>query len=320
MRQLRIGVIGLGVISRFYLRALEQIPSLRLAAVCDVDDAALAPFRDRVPCHRDHHEMLRQTDLDALVVTAPNDMHVTVCHDVLEAGLPCCVEKPLATRLEEGEALLECARTGRAPLFTAFHRRYNSAVLALVRRLPTDLPIESLTVRYLEHIEDHIGRDRWYLDPARCGGGCVADNGPNAYDLARLFLGEIELSDVVIHRDAQGIDRQARIVLCAASGAAVRVELDWSYDGECKDMEIRLADGSTESADMLPGYPGFKNSLWHEYVGILKAFERVILSGEPGDLHSVSDGGLAALALVDATYRAERLRSANSPSSTSTQP
>ncbi|MGH3963575.1 MAG: Gfo/Idh/MocA family protein [Pseudonocardiaceae bacterium] len=309
MRQVRIGVIGLGVISRFYLAALHRIPSLRLAAVCDTDDAALRPFHDQVPCHRDHHELLGRTDLDAVVVTVPNDAHATVGRDALEAGLPVCLEKPLATQLTDGEALVNCARTAGVCLFTAFHRRYNCAVQTLARRLQPQPPVESLTVRYLERIEEHIGRDRWYLDPARCGGGCVADNGPNAYDLARLFLGDLQVTDAGIARDAHGIDRQARVVLRAASGATALVELDWSYEGERKDVEILLADGSTHRADMLRGYPGctnspgFKDSLPHEYLGILRDFERALSPSEPR-----ADGGLAALALVDATYRAERER------------
>jgi predicted dehydrogenase len=305
MRSRRIGMIGLGVISRFYLAALERIPSLRLTAVCDTDEAALRPFRGRVPCHRDHRELLERTNLDGVVITVPNDAHATVGRDVLEAGLPICLEKPLATRITDGQALVDCARTAGVCLFTAFHRRYNHAIQTLARRLAPQPPVASLTVRYLERIEEHIGRDRWYLDPARCGGGCVADNGPNAYDLARLFLGDLVVIDADIHRDAQGIDRQARVDLRAASGARARVELDWSYPGERKDVEIILADGGTHRADMLRGYPGFKNSLWHEYLGILRDFERALASGE----HRV-DGGLAALALVEVTYRIERERCA----------
>ncbi len=300
MRPLHIGVIGLGVISRLYLAALENIPAMQLAAVCDTDDAALRPFHNQVPCHRDHHELLARTDLDAVVVTVPNDMHATVGRDALETGLPVCVEKPLATQLTDGEALVEYARGAGVCLFTAFHRRYNHAIQMLASRLTPQTPVESLTVRYLERIEEHIGQDRWYLDPARCGGGCVADNGPNAYDLARFFLGELQVTDADINRDAQGIDRQARVVLRAASGATARVELDWSYDGERKDVEIVLADGSTHYADMLYGYLGFENSLWHEYLGVLRDFKQALAPNE----HRV-DGGLAALALVDATYRKE---------------
>ncbi|MGH3973631.1 MAG: Gfo/Idh/MocA family protein [Pseudonocardiaceae bacterium] len=300
MRPLNIGVIGLGVISRFYLAALENIPSMQLAAVCDTDDAALRPFHNQVPCHRNHHELLARIDLDAVVVTVPNDAHATVVQDALEAGLPVCVEKPLATQFTDGETLVECARSAGVCLFTAFHRRYNHAIQTLAGRLTPQTPVESLTVRYLERIEEHIGRDRWYLDPARCGGGCVADNGPNAYDLARLFLGELQVTDVDINRDAEGIDRQARVVLRAASGATARVELDWSYEGERKDVEILLAGGSTLHADMLDGYPGFKGSLWHEYLGVLRDFKQALAPNE----HRM-DGGLAALALVEETYRME---------------
>jgi predicted dehydrogenase len=305
MRQLRIGVIGLGVISRFYLAALAQMPALRLAGVCDTNETALQPFRDQVPCHRDYHGLLASADLDAVLVTVPNDAHAIVCRDALETGLAVCVEKPLATQLIDGEALARCARMAGLCLFTAFHRRYNSAVQTLARQLKAQPPVRTLTVRYLERIEEHAGPDRWYLDPARCGGGCVADNGPNAYDLARLFLGDLQVNDVNIDRDAQGIDRQARVVLRANSDATATVELNWSYDGERKEIEIVLADDSTHHADMLHGYPGFKSSLWHEYHGVLKDFEQALSRDTPR-----VDGGLAALALIDATYRAERERGA----------
>jgi predicted dehydrogenase len=302
MQQLRIGVIGLGVISRFYLAALAQMPSLRLTAVCDTNEAALRSFRDRVPCHRDYHELL-ESDLDAVVVTVPNDAHATVCRDALEAGIAVCVEKPLATQLMDGEALARYAGMAGLCLFTAFHRRYNSAVQTLARRLKTQPPVKTLTVRYLERIEEHAGPDRWYLDQARCGGGCVADNGPNAYDLVRLFLGDVHVNDVHIDRDAGGIDRQARVVLRANSSATAKVELDWAYDGERKEVELVLVDDSTHHADMLHGYPGFKSSLWHEYHGVLADFEQALSQDVPR-----VDGGLAALTLVDATYRADRER------------
>lgn len=319
MRQLRVGMVGLGVISRFYLAALTGIPSLRLAAVCDVDEALLAPFRDRVRCHRELREMLRCTELDAVVVAVPNDAHFMVCRDVLHARLPVCVEKPLAARLRDGEALVEAARLAGVPLFTAFHRRYNSAVVELIRRLPPALPVRSVVVRYLECIEEHAGSDRWELDPTRCGGGCVADNGPNAFDLARLLLGDVEVTDVSIRRDTQGIDRQARVELRAvASNATARVELDWSYEGERKDLEVQLVDGSTYTADLLAAHPGFKSSLWHEYVGVLKDFAGLL---PPNNRAQQGDEGLAALALVDATYRCERLqRSRKSSPLTRRQP
>jgi predicted dehydrogenase len=303
MTHINVGIIGLGVISRFYVAALPQVPDLRLAAVCDLREEVLRPYRGRVDCYRRHLDMLDGAELDAIVVNVPNDAHAPVCRDVVRAGLAVCVEKPLATDLADGRALVALARAHGVPLFTALHRRYNENVRALRAALPVTVPVRSVTVRYLERIEDHAGADRWYLDPRRCGGGCVADNGPNALDLVRLFLGEVDVVDAELGRDERGVDRAAAVHLRAAGGASGRVELDWDHPGECKDVEVVLADGRVFTADMLAGHPTFKGSLWHEYVGVLNDFVFTMAAGVPGDTD-----GLAALELVDAVYERARPR------------
>jgi predicted dehydrogenase len=295
---LRVGVVGLGVISRFYLAALRDAPTARLAAVCDRDPAVLAAHAGAVPGHTDHLRLLEEGGVDAVVVTAPNDAHARICADALERGVAVCVEKPLALDEAEGEALTALARERGAALFTAFHRRYNSAVARLRAEL-SGAAVEEVTVRYLERIEEHAGTDTWYLDARRCGGGCVADNGPNAFDLVDLLLGPARVVSARIARDAAGTDRRADVEL-RAGGARARVLLDWSYEGERKDVEVRLADGRTLTADMLAGHPGCKDSLWHEYRGILAAFERRVRGGS-----DEGGGGLAALRLVGDAYRLE---------------
>ncbi|WP_033341997.1 Gfo/Idh/MocA family protein [Catenuloplanes japonicus] len=323
MSTLRVGVVGLGAISRYYLAALETVPGVRLAAVCDTDPARLRagsaagvagssrtagiPRLPAVPSWPDvrgfdsHTALALAGGVDAVVVTTPNDTHAAICADLLDAGLPVCVEKPLALRPAEGDALARRAEQRGVVLFTAFHRRYNDAVLALRAGLPAGVPIRELTVRYWERIEEHIGGDAWYLDAARCGGGCVADNGPNAFDLVRLFAGDpagTRVTGVDVRRDADGCDRQATVTLRAGTLDA-RVELDWSYPGEVKDVEVTLADGTRRRADMLAGHAGFKASLWHEYEALVAAFAARVRTGP------APDGGPAALDLVDEVYRME---------------
>lgn len=304
----RLGLVGLGTISRYYLAGIERLPTFRLAAVCDVDVGRLAPFRHELPCYGTHQEMIRDAALDAVIVAVPNDLHASVCSDALCAGLPVCVEKPLATDLTAGRGLVAQARHRGLPLLTAFHRRHNGAVVRLRRDLAGKPPIRSLRVRYLERIEEHAGDNHWYLDPARCGGGCVADNGPNAFDLTRLLLGEVKVIDACIERDARGIDRRAVVNLRAESGSTAHVQLDWSYDGECKELEVERVDGTIHLADMLHGHSGFKGSLWHEYIGVLDQLDRVLTRGRPED-----DGGLPALKLVTSTYGAAKSDRVPSP-------
>jgi predicted dehydrogenase len=289
----RLGVIGLGVIGRHYLDAIATVPGADLVAVCDRRPEALVGHR--MPVFTDHRAMFGAVGLDAVVVTVPNDAHADVCRDALRAGFGVCVEKPLALTLADGRSLVRSAARRGLPLHTAFHRRYNDNLAVLLAGLPARLPVESVTVRYLERIEEHVGPDAWYLDPARCGGGCVADNGPNAFDLVRAVLGDavhLTVRDSVIINDDLGVDRQALVGLNSDTGVRATVELDWSHDGEVKDVLVRFVDGTTDRADLLAGFPAFKSSLRHEYVGVLRAF-----LATPS-----SYGGLAALALVEDAY------------------
>jgi predicted dehydrogenase len=302
-RPLRLGVVGLGAIAPYYLAAAERLPDWEPAAVCDTRPQALQRYSGPAARFRDHRTLLAQARPDALVVAVPNHAHLAVCRDALEAGVPVCVEKPLALTAAEGRVLTECARRSRVQLMTAFHRRYNAAVRALASR-SAGRRITAVRVRYLERIEEHLGGEDWYLDPARCGGGCVADNGPNALDLVRLLLGDVTVTECEIRRDGRGVDRQAVIGLRSPAGATATVELDWSYPGELKDVEVEWADGEVLRADMLAGHRGFKASLWHEYEAILADFAALV--GGRATAGAGAHGGLPALELVEAAYRLAR--------------
>ncbi|MFJ6662453.1 Gfo/Idh/MocA family protein [Streptomyces sp. NPDC091383] len=298
-RPLRLGVVGLGAISPYCLAAAERLPAWELTAVCDARAQTLEAYAGPAARFADHRVLLAEARPDALVVAVPNDVHLPVCRDALSAGVPVCVEKPLALTAAEGRVLVELARRGEVPLMTAFHRRYNTAVRDLARRV-AGREIHSVRVRYLERIEEHLGGEEWYLDPARCGGGCLADNGPNALDVVRLLLGDLTVTGCAIERDGQGIDRRAVIRVRGRTGAMASVELDWSYPGELKDIEVDLADGEVLSADMLAGHPAFKGSLWHEYEAVLGEFAELVdgrTAAGPG-----AHGGLHALELVEAAY------------------
>lgn len=269
---LAVGVVGLGVISRYYLAALERVSGLELAAVCDRDPAKLVPVAPTVRAARDVEDLLADPELDALVVNLPNHLHAEVCAAALEAGKHCCCEKPLTLDAGEADELLRLAdRRGRT-LFTAFHRRYNRHVLALARALgPGERPA-LVRVRYWERIEDHCGSDSWYLDPDACGGGCIADNGPNALDLLLLLAGPVELVSARVLSASGGVDLRAELVARSARAERLEVSLDWAYPGEQKDVLVEREDGSRLVADMLEGHPRFKSSLLHEYEGVLEDF------------------------------------------------
>lgn len=302
---MRIGVIGLGVIAPYFLRAIQADERLTLTAVCDRDEATLADFRGEpaaVAVFTDHRELLAAGLVDAVVLTLPNAVHAAVAADALRAGVHVCCEKPMTIRSDDARMLVALARQTGRTLFTAFHRRYNQNVARLRESVGDPADIEHLVCRYSERIEEHTGSEAWYLDPDMCGGGCVIDNGPNALDAVRAIVGDLELVDATIGDVRSGVEFCAELELRSAHGVRVTVELDWALpSGEVKDITVFGKDGSVRSADMLDGFSGFKSSLEHEYTGILADFQHAVSLGD-----RYHDAGPVIVSLVEKAYSVAR--------------
>jgi predicted dehydrogenase len=298
-RSIRVGIVGMGAIARHYLIALQQQSGFELVVVCDRDQQQLEPARKSgLQVVADFQELLRLSELDAVVICLPNDMHYGACKAAILAGKHVCCEKPLAFTVAEAEELVDLARQHRRTLLTSLHRRYNTNVLSAKAEVG-NRKVTHINAYYLEKIEDHSGADTWYLDAARSGGGCIADNGPNVFDTLSLFIRNLEIVDCRIDEKRAGVDLRSRVRLQGDDGATADATLDWTYDnGERKDLEIYLADGEFVHADMLAGFTGFKSSLNHEYEAILSDFKTRIT-----EHHYAGDEGVRAVQLVDAAYR-----------------
>ncbi|WP_028595984.1 Gfo/Idh/MocA family protein [Paenibacillus assamensis] len=304
--QLNIGMIGMGVISKYYVDALtNRLSNPVLTAVCDLNESRLQPFREKgISSYLDYQELLKRDDIHAVVINVPNDKHFEICKQALLAGKHVCCEKPMTLKLDEARQLVELSRAAKLTMFTAFHRRYNVHFEKALERLTSLEDVSFVTASYLEKIEEHAGDDQWYLQPERCGGGCVADNGPNVYDTLAFFLGHMKVQSVDITRDERNIDMEARVELVTEEGIPVTVDLDWAYpNGEQKDVRIVFKDGGEIYIDMLDGFQQFKSSLFHEYEAILVDFVAKI---EEGNCHG--EDGYDAVRLVHETYEAEAIR------------
>ncbi|MDT3727501.1 Gfo/Idh/MocA family oxidoreductase [Streptomyces sp. DSM 41972] len=125
---MKVGCIGLGDIAqKAYLPVLAVQPGVELhlqtrtpATLKRVGDSLHLPDAQR---HADLDALIA-AGLDAAFVHAPTDVHPQIVTRLLEAGVPTCVDKPLAYELADSERLVELAEERGVSLAVGFNRRH----------------------------------------------------------------------------------------------------------------------------------------------------------------------------------------------------
>jgi predicted dehydrogenase len=114
----RIGIVGTGWWSTFmHIPQVQASPDGELVAICDLDEERVRVVGDRFGIagrFTDVAAMLAQEKLDGVIVATPHVAHTAPAIAALEAGCHVLVEKPMATRAEDGRAIAATAlRVGR---------------------------------------------------------------------------------------------------------------------------------------------------------------------------------------------------------------
>jgi|GEM_PF-63138 acetylornithine deacetylase len=135
MNPVQIGVIGVGAFGASHVVGYKSLPYVNLAAVCDANAARAQQVAARYNIPRwygDYETMLRETALDAVSVCTPEEFHRAPALAALRAGKHVLVEKPIATRLDDAQALIDAARHENVFLMPAHILRFETRY-ALVR-------------------------------------------------------------------------------------------------------------------------------------------------------------------------------------------
>lgn len=131
-KKLRAAVIGGGSMGKNHLRTYGLLRGVELVALADINPLA----KDLSDAHgarfyTDFKEMLDAEKPDMVSVVVPTPLHHRVGLEVMQRGIHCLLEKPIASSVEQAEDLLKCARDNQV-VFTVGHiEHYNPLVIAL---------------------------------------------------------------------------------------------------------------------------------------------------------------------------------------------
>jgi predicted dehydrogenase len=131
---LDVAVVGAGHLGKIHARVLSEIRGVRVAAVVDPDPAAARAASSDRGCPSFPDVAVLPGAIRAAIVATPTASHHAVASTLLDRGVACLVEKPLASSVGEARDLVVRARRAGVPLMVGHVERFNPAVVALLGR------------------------------------------------------------------------------------------------------------------------------------------------------------------------------------------
>lgn len=168
---MNIGLIGCGYWGINYIRVFSELRDSVVATVCDVDQERLDMVKKRFPWVKEagiFQQFLCDPKVEAVVVATPTCTHYEIAKESLLHDKHVLVEKPLATKVEEGEELVELAKKRKRVLMVGHTFLYNPGIRKMKECIESD---DFGQVYYLNATRTHLGLIRsdvnaiWDLAP-----------------------------------------------------------------------------------------------------------------------------------------------------------
>lgn len=233
MSELRIAIISFEHMhAASYAHSLKDLAGAKLVAAADSDAQRLDLIKREFPFipsfYSDYRTMLDEVPVDAVIITSANADHTEIAIECASRKKHILCEKPIATRVEDAQKIIQAARDNNVKLMTAFPVRFSPAV------------VEAKELIKQGQIGDIIGANTsnhgsmpgsWFIEKDKSGGGAVMDHTVHVVDLLR-WLFEDEVEQVYAEYDTRindiGIDDVGQLMLRFRSGAFVSLDTSWS--------------------------------------------------------------------------------------------
>jgi predicted dehydrogenase len=310
---LRVGVVGAGVMGSNHARVLAGLPGISLTGIVDPLPAHRERAAKLVGCRtfNDIDEMLA-AGVDAVTVAAPTHMHHEIALALIARGIHVLVEKPVASTVAEGEEIVAAARKAGVTLMVGHVERFNPAVAAIKQAIKGE-DILSIAIT-------RVGP----FPPRMSNVGVVIDLAVHDIDLIRWFT-ESDIVDVQPQLASAVAEREdiALLQFRTASGVLAHINTNWLTPFKARSVTVAtrgkyvMGDLLTRQVTECFGFqPDGSYSMRHLPVGHdeplraeLIAFADAVRSG--GTPAVTGEEGVASLAIAISCL-AEPAKPANS--------
>lgn len=196
-RKIKMALVGCGRISGKHFEALQKhSDNCEIVAVCDNNPGRLAEAAGtfKTEAYQSMDELLKKSDADAVTLCTPSGLHPQHTIAVAGAGKHVISEKPMATRWQDGKAMVEACDKAGVHLFVVKQNRFNTTLQLLKQAVQKKrfgrIYMVNLNVfwsRPQEYYDQDAWRGTWEFD-----GGAFMNQASHYVDLLDWIVGPVE--------------------------------------------------------------------------------------------------------------------------------
>jgi UDP-N-acetylglucosamine 3-dehydrogenase len=291
--RLRVGVVGVGVMGANHARVLTDLPGVKLAGIADPDASQRALVSEALGCpgHPDLDALIAH-GVDAITIAAPTHLHRDLALTCIRHGVHILVEKPIASSVEEGRAIISAAARAGVTLMVGHVERFNPAVEAIKNAIREE-DILSIAIT-------RVGP----FPPRMSNVGVVIDLAVHDIDLIRWFTDsdiievQPQLSNAVAEREDIAL-----LQFRTASGVLAHINTNWLTPFKARSVTVATRkkyimgdlltrqvtecfgfqpDGSYSMRHLSVGHAEPLRAELQAFVGAIRRAERPAVTGEEG--------------------------------------
>jgi predicted dehydrogenase len=241
---LRVACVGMGWWSDVLADAIARSGKLKIVACYTRSEDKRSAFAKKYRCRpaASFEEILADREIEAIVNTTPNDVHLPTTRAAAEAGKHVFLDKPIANNVSDGRAIAECCRGAGVVLALGYQRRRESHFRWIKKQIDAGL------FGRLVNAEANISRDRlgqfdpgsWRYQAAGMPGGVMLQIGIHYTDVLEYLVGPVkavrgQFSQLVLPGDNPDV---ASLILEHDSGALSTLNACYASASEYYLMNI----------------------------------------------------------------------------------
>src|SRR6185369_2040459 len=224
----RLGVIGVGIMGSNHARVLSDLSGVQVVGIADPTASHRALLAQIIGCKVcDDTEALIELGIDAAVIAAPTHLHHDIALTCIKRGVHVLVEKPIASNVEEGRAIVAAAERAGVTLMVGHVERFNPAVQAIKDAINGE-DILSIAIT-------RVGP----FPPRMSNVGVVIDLAVHDIDLIRWFT-ESDIVEVQTQLSSAVAEREdiALLQFRTASGVLAHINTNWLTPFKARNVTV----------------------------------------------------------------------------------